>query len=482
VAPTLGALGDLWNDTSSTPVIKICTNPVGPVWTVVSGGGGGTPGGADTNVQYNNAGSFGGEAAFSYNSTTDTLSLGNTALGADKLNVFGTGGALAIFQQYGGTNGNNILATQTAAVTGSTYTVNGTSTSSDMSIIRSYNQDTSTGSAVLACLINATSSGDAYSWYGINGSSTWTTGLDNSDSDKYKIVPNGTLASGVGMALALHGDVEYTSNWNSGGTTFTGIKSNVTDTASASASMIMDLQVGGVSQFTVRKDGVVSSPFRFTAPQFMTIASDVYIANGPVISLASNGVFRWTDAASAVGGSIDTGLVRNAAGVVEVNNGTAGTLRDLRLRNIAVTGSQTTNSDFIISGDTAQLYYTSTATGWVPFSFRSYTTFTLCSGTSLTWSSGINASGGSLDLGIFRNAAGVLEVNSGTNGTYRDLLARNVRTNPSTVAGLVAAATVGAGTRAFVTDATVTTFASVVAGGGANGVPVYSDGTNWRIG
>lgn len=36
--------------------------------------------------------------------------------------------------------------------------------------------------------------------------------------------------------------------------------------------------------------------------------------------------------------------------------------------------------------------------------------------------------------------------------------------------------------RAFVTDANATTFASIVAGGGANKVPVYSDGSNWRIG
>jgi hypothetical protein len=40
----------------------------------------------------------------------------------------------------------------------------------------------------------------------------------------------------------------------------------------------------------------------------------------------------------------------------------------------------------------------------------------------------------------------------------------------------------GPGLSAFVSDATVTTFASIVAGGGANNVPVYSDGTNWRIG
>jgi hypothetical protein len=54
-----------------------------------------------------------------------------------------------------------------------------------------------------------------------------------------------------------------------------------------------------------------------------------------------------------------------------------------------------------------------------------------------------------------------------------------------TVANLLAnapAATVGAGARAFVTDANATTFHSIVAAGGANGVPVYSDGTNWRIG
>jgi hypothetical protein len=36
--------------------------------------------------------------------------------------------------------------------------------------------------------------------------------------------------------------------------------------------------------------------------------------------------------------------------------------------------------------------------------------------------------------------------------------------------------------RAVVTDANATTFASIVAGGGANRVPVYYDGTNWRIG
>jgi hypothetical protein len=57
-----------------------------------------------------------------------------------------------------------------------------------------------------------------------------------------------------------------------------------------------------------------------------------------------------------------------------------------------------------------------------------------------------------------------------------------VKTQSTTVAGLTAAGTAGASARSFVTDATATTFSSIVAGDGVNGVPVYSDGTNWRIG
>jgi hypothetical protein len=51
-----------------------------------------------------------------------------------------------------------------------------------------------------------------------------------------------------------------------------------------------------------------------------------------------------------------------------------------------------------------------------------------------------------------------------------------------TVATLPSASVSGVGARSFVSDATVTTFASTVAGGGANKVPVYSDGTDWKIG
>lgn len=52
---------------------------------------------------------------------------------------------------------------------------------------------------------------------------------------------------------------DLTDTWNAGGTTFTAIKMNATDTASAAGSLLIDLQVGGVSQFSVTKAGVITN-------------------------------------------------------------------------------------------------------------------------------------------------------------------------------------------------------------------------------
>jgi hypothetical protein len=49
-----------------------------------------------------------------------------------------------------------------------------------------------------------------------------------------------------------------TDTWNAGGTTFRAIKMNVTDTASASGSLLMDLQVGGNSKANISKAGLLT--------------------------------------------------------------------------------------------------------------------------------------------------------------------------------------------------------------------------------
>lgn len=51
-----------------------------------------------------------------------------------------------------------------------------------------------------------------------------------------------------------------------------------------------------------------------------------------------------------------------------------------------------------------------------------------------------------------------------------------------TVATLPGAAQLGVGARAFVIDSSVSTFGTTVAGGGSIKVPVYSDGTDWKVG
>lgn len=77
----------------------------------------------------------------------------------------------------------------------------------------------------------------------------------------------------------------------------------------------------------------------------------------------------------------------------------------------------------------------------------------------------------------------------GINNSSYDITTKNlasletVKTGAYTYANLLTTITAPAvGMRTFVTDATATTFNSIVAGGGANFVPVFYDGTNWRIG
>lgn len=59
------------------------------------------------------------------------------------------------------------------------------------------------------------------------------------------------------------------------------------------------------------------------------------------IGVAANYAFGWTITSTDASATMDTGFSRNTAGVVEVNNGTAGTYRDLKADEVnAVTGFQ----------------------------------------------------------------------------------------------------------------------------------------------
>lgn len=69
------------------------------------------------------------------------------------------------------------------------------------------------------------------------------------------------------------------------------------------------------------------------------------------------------------------------------------------------------------------------------------------------------------------------------NTTSNNYIANNyIKITANTVSNLGNATTLGVGAKSFVTDANTTTFNAIVGGGGANNLPVFSDGTNWRIG
>ena len=60
---------------------------------------GGSPGGSNTQVQFNDGGSFGGDDAFTYDKTNDRVKIGNATIEADntaKLHVVGTDAALTV--------------------------------------------------------------------------------------------------------------------------------------------------------------------------------------------------------------------------------------------------------------------------------------------------------------------------------------------------------------------------------------------------
>tara|TARA_Y100000389_G_scaffold173407_1_gene182564 strand:+ start:6237 stop:7442 length:1206 start_codon:yes stop_codon:yes gene_type:complete len=77
------------NQSNPTSGYVLSWNGSDYAWVAQSGGGGGTPGGSTTQVQFNNSGAFGGDSDFTYNSTTNTLTVPNIT--ATNLNVTGSG-------------------------------------------------------------------------------------------------------------------------------------------------------------------------------------------------------------------------------------------------------------------------------------------------------------------------------------------------------------------------------------------------------
>lgn len=242
-----------------------------------------------------------------------------------------------------------------------------------------------------------------------------------------KIALNNLFTRGTITASAPVLDASQT--WNNGAVTFTGLKFNVVSDTSAAASLLMDLQVGGVSQFQITKAGRINGPS----------GANVNI-NGAVEIFTSQ-----VRIASTLQFFTDTNLTRR--GAANLRFGAA---------DAAAPVAQTLSVQSVVAG----------------------TTNTAGANLTVTGSQGTGTgAGGSI---IFQVAP------AGSSGSAQNALAtaltiannRTVTIGVAfTVATLPAAGTQGR--RAWVTDATAPTFLGTLAGGGAVVCPVFDNGTAW---
>jgi hypothetical protein len=131
------------------------------------------------------------------------------------------------------------------------------------------------------------------------------------------------FALSTGAVVADTPLLNFAQTWNNAAVAFTTLKLNVTDTASAAGSLLMDLQVGGATKFKVDKSGGLFMP----AGTFITALSagnltitpssgwPLQIASNGGLLLSSGGAIRWA-------AFPETQLVSNSTGVLEQRNST----------------------------------------------------------------------------------------------------------------------------------------------------------------
>jgi len=347
---------------------------------------------------------------------------------------------------------------------------------------------------------------------------------------------NGSLSVGGKTVTASEPVLDLSQTWNNAATAFTGLKFNATNTASASNSKLLDLQVGGTSQVYAFDygsqvglvfDNDTSNGFVGVSYGQFTFGSRVsslfsvgrsFLADDAILKASAAGGFGWSYVAGSTN-TADLKLLRDAAGTLAQRNGTnaqtyrlyntytdasdyertsitrdsSGLVIDAQkdgtgvdptnLLDLQLGGTSKTKIDKLgITYGVASAMTTYIGVGALfgaANGFKLYgdtATLRFASNHIVGWTASTVEAFSALDTGLVRDSAGVVKITDGSTGTGY------LRQVPVAVSALPAAVTVGAGTRGFVSDANATTFASVVAGGGANVVPVYSDGTDWRIG
>ena len=156
-----------------------------------------------------------------------------------------------------------------------------------------------------------------------------------------------------GTITASEPILDLSQTWNNSGVTFEGVKLNVTDTASAWVSELMGLQVGGVSQLSVRKNGNIIIP----SSASLDTGSMAFGSSSVSVRMRSSGIIQWTDGALA--STVETTIGRLFTGGLDIYQSTSA-----KTLNIYNTYSNTSNYErFAISWDSNTLRLRTQAAG-----------------------------------------------------------------------------------------------------------------------
>jgi len=315
--------------------ITLTTGSNGSV--TIASTGGGTPGGADTQVQFNNGGAFAGDAQLTYNSTSDTLTgvtgsfyrlvasdevranggsvtttqttfnLVNTT--ATTLNIGGAATAVEIGAATGTTSVNNDLTVDGNTTLGNasadTVTVNGTTTFA--------------GAAVTTTLAG---SGSIAGTLTVGGASTLNGNVTLGDAAADTVTVNGTTTfAGSGVTTTFAGDVAV----NGGDITTSAVAFNLVNGTATSVNFAgagTDINIGAATGNLYLKNATTN------VSGAIVLAGDIAVNGGDITSnQTSFNLLNSTVTTLNLGGAADVNLGGSAktvtvAGALSINGNT----------------------------------------------------------------------------------------------------------------------------------------------------------------
>jgi hypothetical protein len=135
-----------------------------------------------------------------------------------------------------------------------------------------------------------------------------------------------TLTANNGTLTASAPVLDLSQTWNASGTTFTGLRLTITDTASATDSALFRIRIGTNERFIVNKAASGGTTTRVLAGEFFAGISDLGVATGSALTTfavraRSDGNIGFVSGTDTTAGN-DVTLRRDAANTLALQNGT----------------------------------------------------------------------------------------------------------------------------------------------------------------